>query len=84
MESVDEVFVLNSSPQIGQMYGIPVQPSPEPTKFIEEGDILTFGNTTLKALLTPGHSPASISFYCEDGNFVILLKVKFLNQIGML
>jgi hydroxyacylglutathione hydrolase len=78
----DEVVVLNSSPQIGQMYGIPVQPSPEATKFIEEGDLLTFGNTTLKALLTPGHSPASISFYCEAGNFVIGGDVLFRQSIG--
>jgi len=79
-----EVPVLMMSPQVGRMYGFPVTPSPnpKPEKYIKEGDILTFGNTTLKALLTPGHSPASISFYCEAGNFVIGGDVLFRQSIG--
>lgn len=78
----DEVSVLMASPRIGMMYGFPVTPSPEPKHFIEEGDEITFGNTTLKALLTPGHSPASISFFCEVGNFVIGGDVLFRQSIG--
>ncbi len=80
----DEVPVLMMSPQVGKMYGFAVTPSPEPNpeKFIAEGDTLTFGTTSLKALLTPGHSPASISFYCEASNFVIGGDVLFRQSIG--
>lgn len=80
----DEVPVLMMSPQIGRMYGFPVEPSPNPKPkyYIKEADTLTFGNTTLKALLTPGHSPASISFYCEASNFVIGGDVLFRQSIG--
>lgn len=36
--------------------------------WIGEGDKLTFGNTTLSVLQTPGHSQGSVCYYCsEDG-----------------
>ena len=78
----DEVGVLMASPRIGMMYGFSVAPSPEPKHFIKEGDTITFGNTTLKAILTPGHSPASLSFFCEAGNFLIGGDVLFRQSIG--
>lgn len=33
--------------------------------YLKEGDTLTFGNFNLKVLETPGHTDASLSFYCE-------------------
>jgi glyoxylase-like metal-dependent hydrolase (beta-lactamase superfamily II) len=79
----NEVSGLVAAPHYGRaMYGIIMQPSPEPKHFIEEGDVIEFGNTQLKALFTPGHSPASLSFYCETGNFVIAGDVLFYQSIG--
>ena len=78
-----ELPVLKAVPQVCQMYGIPLpQPSPSPGRFIESGDIITFGNSTLKTLFTPGHSPASLSFYSEADRFVIAGDVLFQNSIG--
>ncbi|MBK8554734.1 MAG: MBL fold metallo-hydrolase [Lewinellaceae bacterium] len=66
-----------------RMYGIPnAEPSPEPGRFIEAGEEITFGNTRLQTLLTPGHSLASLSFYCEDDGFVIAGDVLFYESIG--
>jgi hydroxyacylglutathione hydrolase len=80
-----EIPVLESVPMVAKMYGIPnVQQSPEPDadKFIEEGDIISFGNTKLSVLFTPGHSPASVSFYCKEDNFLIAGDVLFQGSIG--
>lgn len=78
-----ELPVLEAVPIISQLYGIPPgDPSPKPRKFIVEGEEITFGNTTLKALFTPGHSPASLSFYCHDSGFVIAGDVLFRESIG--
>lgn len=33
--------------------------------YLKEGDTLTFGNFQLKVIETPGHTDASLSFYCE-------------------
>jgi len=64
------------------MYGIPYDPSPAITKFLDEGDELEFGNTTLKVLHTPGHSPDSISFYNHEGLQLIAGDVLFDGSIG--
>jgi glyoxylase-like metal-dependent hydrolase (beta-lactamase superfamily II) len=78
-----ELPVLEAVPQVSAFYGIPMgDPSPMPGRFIEEGEIISFGNTQLKALYTPGHSPASLSFYCEKGGFVIAGDVLFKESIG--
>ncbi len=77
-----ELPVLAHAPKSAAMFGISVEPSPEPTNFIEEGDIITFGNAELKAILTPGHSPASLSFYCEADKFIIAGDVLFHGSIG--
>lgn len=78
-----ELPVLNAVPQISMMYGLPYpEPSPAPGRFIEEGEIIKFGESELKTLYTPGHSPASISFYCEADAFVIAGDVLFYRSIG--
>jgi glyoxylase-like metal-dependent hydrolase (beta-lactamase superfamily II) len=50
--------------------------------FINDGDCIQFGNTTLKALLTPGHSPGSLSFYCETEPCVFTGDALFRHDIG--
>ena len=77
-----EAVVLAMQPQISTMYGIAYNPSPEITEFLDDGDILQFGNTELKVLFTPGHSPASISFYNEETKVVIGGDVLFQGSIG--
>ena len=77
-----EKSVLAMQPQISMMYGLPYDPSPEITQFLDDGDVLTFGNTELKVLFTPGHSPASISFYNEEAGIVIGGDVLFQGSIG--
>ena len=54
----------------------------EITQFLEYGDHLKFGNTVLEVLFTPGHSPASISFYSEKDGVVIAGDVLFQGSIG--
>ena len=78
-----EVPVLEAAPSVSQMYGIPYpEPSPVPGKFIGEGDVIGFGNTKLEALFTPGHSPASLSFFCRGQNILIAGDVLFRESIG--
>lgn len=77
-----ELPILESLEKVANQYGIPCEPSPVPDEFIEDGDIISFGNSTLKAILTPGHSPASVSFFSESERFVIAGDVLFYNSIG--
>ncbi len=77
-----ELETLKSGAMIAKMYGIPYELSPLPKRFIEDNDVVVFGNTALKAILTPGHSPASLSFYNEVENILIAGDVLFHESIG--
>lgn len=78
-----EVPVLERYPDVCRMYGIAqFRPSPPPSRFIEDGELISFGNTSLRAILTPGHSPASLSFFCEKEKFVVAGDVLFFEGIG--
>lgn len=77
-----ELPVLEASARVSIQYGIPMEKSPSPSKFIEEGDTIQFGDTKLETLLTPGHSPASLAFYCKKHQFVIAGDVLFHGSIG--
>jgi glyoxylase-like metal-dependent hydrolase (beta-lactamase superfamily II) len=77
-----EQVVLDASIDHGKMYGFVFEPSPNIMYTIQEGDEIKFGNSTLKTLFTPGHSPASISLYSDQDKFVIAGDVLFFMSIG--
>jgi len=78
----DEKIVLEANVMVANMYGIQYTLSPDITKFLDQGDTVTFGNTTLEVLFTPGHSPASISFFHRENKQLIAGDVLFQNSIG--
>jgi glyoxylase-like metal-dependent hydrolase (beta-lactamase superfamily II) len=79
----DELPVLEAVPQIAKFYGMPSgELSPAPGRFIEEGEVIAFGNTKMEAILTPGHSPASLSFFIREGGLLIAGDVLFREGIG--
>ncbi len=78
----NELPLLEAAVYQGKMWGINVEPSPQPSRFLTEKDTIQFGNTTLEILFTPGHSPASLSFYCREAKIVIAGDVLFRESIG--
>ena len=77
-----EMPVLEAAPIAAQMYGVQMKASPKPEKFLREGQQLSFGRTSFDILFTPGHSPASISFYNSKDAYVIAGDVLFRESIG--
>ncbi len=77
-----ELPILKGASIAASMYGVALTPSPEPDKFLKEGDELTFGNTKLKVLFTPGHSPGSVCFFNKEEEYLIAGDVLFLQSIG--
>jgi len=78
----DELPVLNRGSETAAMFGFRFNEVPTPTSFIKEGEPLMLGDDEIKVLLTPGHSPGSISFYYPKGNWVIAGDVLFSGSIG--
>jgi glyoxylase-like metal-dependent hydrolase (beta-lactamase superfamily II) len=54
----------------GRSLGMNVDNSPLPDRYLKEGDIITFGDISLKVLYTPGHSPGGISLFSNKMVFV--------------
>lgn len=78
-----EVEWIEQAPYYSQaMYGIKIEPSPMPKYFLEEGDTVTFGTTTLNVLFAPGHSVGSIIFYSKEDKAAIVGDVIFKQSIG--
>ncbi len=53
-----------------------------PNNYLNENDIIKFGNSVLKVIYTPGHSLGSISFYSQIDNFIISGDTIFKGSIG--
>lgn len=76
----DDLPLLRALTQQGMMFGVAVEPSPEPDQFVEEGDEVKVGGVALKVLHTPGHAPGHVVLV-GDG-FVIGGDVLFNGSIG--
>jgi glyoxylase-like metal-dependent hydrolase (beta-lactamase superfamily II) len=77
-----EVPVLQFAPTSGLMYNLPFDNYTGSFEYLQEGDVLKLGTDELLVLFTPGHSPASISFYCAAQGFLISGDVLFRQSIG--
>jgi len=51
-------------------WGMNIENSPPPDRYLEEGDSITVGDITLTVLHTPGHSPGGISLVTDKMVFV--------------
>jgi len=72
--------LLQNARNHAEVYGLSVTPSPEPDKFLEEGDSFTVGELSFSVFHVPGHSPGSICLLSEGHLFVG--DVLFAGSIG--
>lgn len=78
----DDIYFIEHHSISANMYGLKVDQSPMPKVLLNEGDIVTFGNSALEIVHTPGHSPGSISFFNKADKFMISGDVLFYACIG--
>jgi len=63
-------------------YGFTHFDEPEIDSYIDEGDTVTFGNSSLRILFVPGHAPGHVAFVHDEQQFVIGGDVLFRQSIG--
>lgn len=69
--------------QACKMYGLDAyQLSPEPTRFLEAGDLVKFGHSELEVIFGPGHAPGHVAFYSKADAFVINGDILFKGSYG--
>ena len=77
----DEMNRKNAVKQ-AMFFGLRMEDPPEPEGSLEDGQVISFGSVTLKALHVPGHSPGSLAFYCEKEKVVFTGDALFAGSIG--
>ena len=77
-----EKIMLEKAPISGENWGLPFTNYDGPLHFLKEGDRIALGSDELLVIETPGHSPASICFYCEAQQILIAGDVLFRESIG--
>lgn len=79
----DDLFLLNQLPLHAQLFGVTAREiCRQPVALLEDGDLVHCGNFTLKAIHSPGHSPGSLVFYCENEKCLFSGDVLFRESIG--
>ena len=79
---IEDLFLVETAVEHGQMFGMDVEPPPIPEHFLDENDSIAGDDMEAKIIHLPGHSPGSIGFYFEKENFIILGDVLFNGSIG--
>ena len=66
----------------GDLWNIPIRPSPAPDILLQAGDVLEAGSLRFEVLFTPGHTPGHISLYEAASGVVFDGDVLFNRGIG--
>lgn len=77
----DELAIQSVKEQ-GKLHGVPAEPF-EPSRWLKDGDIISFGKQTLDVLHCPGHSPGHVAYYSSERRFAFVGDILFRGAIGV-
>ena len=77
-----KIDMVEMAKRSAELYNIPYKESPEPSKFLNEGDVIKFGKSELQVIFVPGHAPDHIVLVCGEEDLMIGGDVLFKGSIG--
>ncbi|MBP3682920.1 MAG: MBL fold metallo-hydrolase [Rikenellaceae bacterium] len=80
--SSDDRFLVESAAQQAAMFGLKVPVTPSIDIDLKERDEITFGQTVLKVIPTPGHTPGHVCLFHEEGRMLFTGDTLFRESIG--
>lgn len=78
----DDLFWLEQLEQQTERFNFPPTQSFTPTRWLKDGDEVTFGKETLQVFHCPGHTPGHVVFFNEETRVAIVGDVLFQGSIG--
>ena len=75
-------FWIDGLPQAAAMYGFPPAQVFTPDRWLQDGDTVSLGNSTLQVRHCPGHTPGHVVFYSQEANRAFVGDVLFAGSIG--
>ncbi|MEO0019770.1 MAG: MBL fold metallo-hydrolase [candidate division WOR-3 bacterium] len=79
IHKLDGAMLVSPDANLSLMMGMRIK-SPQPSRFLVEGDEIVIGDETLKVIHTPGHTPGSICLLGSD--YAFTGDTLFLDSIG--
>lgn len=67
--------------ELGEKYGVPAMPF-EPARWLEDGDVVRFGNVSLQVLHCPGHCRGHVAYFSPERRQAWVGDILFRNAIG--
>lgn len=77
-----DAFWLQALPGQSDMFGFARTEAFDPTQWLEDGDEVTLGESVLKVIHTPGHTPGHVVFFSEEDRVAWVGDVLFNGSIG--
>ena len=78
----EDQFLIDGLAAQGQMYGMPEARSFETDRWLDEGDVMTLGETSWEVRHCPGHTPGHVIFFNRAAKFAQVGDVLFKGSIG--
>jgi len=63
-------------------FGYTIEPGPEPGILLSDNQVITLGDSEIKVIHTPGHTPGHVVFYSEEDQVVFCGDLIFKSSIG--
>jgi hydroxyacylglutathione hydrolase len=80
-----DAFLYDGFAMQAAMFGWEVRPTTAVERWVEHGDTIALGKRTIEVIHTPGHTPGSICFSCDDpdsGRLLFAGDTLFKRSIG--
>lgn len=77
-----DAFLLSQASRSAQNYGLIVEDSPPPSRFLSDGMRLEFGRRSIEVLHTPGHTPGGCCLLLANEQVVITGDTLFADSVG--
>jgi hydroxyacylglutathione hydrolase len=79
----EDLEILHGLSRYAEVFGIGnIEDSPEPSHFMEEGEIITFGKSEFEVIFVPGHAPGHVAFQNREEKIFISGDVIMQGSIG--
>jgi hydroxyacylglutathione hydrolase len=78
----DDSFWIDRIADAGRQYGIPDAKVFTPDRWLQDGDVVTLGETQFEVYHCPGHTPGHVIFFHRDARFAQVGDVLFQGSIG--
>lgn len=78
----EDQFWIDGMPQQSRMYGFPDVRSFTPDRWLENGDVVSFGKVVLEVLHCPGHTPGHVVYFHRPSKLALVGDVLFAGSIG--